>query len=135
MLKNLNKTKLHQTADFFGVDYEESDTKEVLVKKLEDDGVTYESYLKFEEEITGKKEEATVKESVEPNQMTAEAQFDKVVLRLCHPNPVFETHGFRFTKDNPFVAMPSGEAQIILDTYLDGKFKIASPDQVKEFYA
>lgn len=58
---------------------------------------------------------------------------DMVILKMSRENPSFEAFGFRFTKDNPYIAMSSDQAQLIINSY-DG-FLIASPDEVKSYYS
>lgn len=57
---------------------------------------------------------------------------EKHLIKMTRPNPLFEIHGHRFTKDNPYALVDPETANKILR--VDG-FVLARPDEVAEFYA
>ena len=127
----LKKEKLEGAAEYFAVDIENCKTKADIIEALKEDGVTFESY----EEFLVNEPPAEEQMSVQEFERGADEVSEKIVLRHTRNNLIFETHGYKFTRSNPYVAMPSNVAQQILDAYPGRRFEVASPREVKEFYS
>jgi hypothetical protein len=46
---------------------------------------------------------------------------------------MYQTAGFTFTRDHPFVAMTESQAQFIFDT--ESGFRMATPKEIQEYYS
>ena len=57
---------------------------------------------------------------------------DMVLVKMIRQNYSYETRGYRFTKEHPFVAMAQDKAQAIFDK--EEGFRLATPKEVQEFY-
>ena len=57
---------------------------------------------------------------------------DTLLVKMERHNYSYETHGFTFTKEHPFVAMDKDTAQDIFDK--EEGFRLATPKEVQEFY-
>lgn len=60
------------------------------------------------------------------------APADKFLLKMVRENPLFETRGYKFTKEHPYALVAADDAQYILE-YEDG-FRQALPSELAEFY-
>ena len=58
---------------------------------------------------------------------------DKTLVKMERMNRSYETHGYEFTQEHPFISMPMTSAMKILDT--EKGFRLATPSEVKEFYS
>lgn len=138
-LKKLSATKLKEVAEKLSVDIEgtegnsAAETKTNILNMFAEFGIDDETYEKFylSEEEKLQAIDSEVKPTISKENYKAGGN---TVLKLIGKNPVYETYGFRFSRDTPFVAMSDDDAQQILDSSDGNKFKIASPREVKEFY-
>lgn len=127
MLKNKKVAELREIADAFAVDLEGITKKADIIAALEDEGVTDATLAQFEdaENVDEGPEEAPVK---------AKPAGPSVLVKMEKANPTYEIRGHRFTSDHPYVAMSEEDAQDIFDLEPRG-FRIATPNEVKEYYS
>jgi len=113
------------------------------VKLLEDEGVQYAEYQKWQQieearEDADEHVEPTTKQKKNAVKVTTAAKKkgntpDEVVVKMTRPNMTYEVRGHRFTREHPFVVMTEDQAQEIFD--LDGSgFRLATPREVQEYY-
>ena len=122
---------LKKVAESFGVDITDAKTKPEIAALLEEEGVTYQMYegiANIEKvdieipEIEKKKREKVLKTS------------DKSVLvKMERNNHSFNTAGYTFSQEHPFVAMSESDAQQIFDSQIG--FRLATPREAQEYYA
>jgi hypothetical protein len=58
----------------------------------------------------------------------------EVLVKMERENYTYEIYGHMFTKEHPYIAMSSEDAQLIFDHDPRG-FRIATPNEVKEYYS
>lgn len=128
---DLKLGELKKAAESFGVDLDGSKTKTEIVALLEEEGVTYNMYEKFN---NVEKEELEVseidKKQREKKIMKAE---NSVLVKMERGNFSYQAMGHTFTYEHPFVAMSETDAQRIFDTQ-EG-FRLATPREAQEYYA
>lgn len=125
----LKISELRHIAQGFGVDVADVKTKKGIVSLLEDEGVTWEMYEGFSQ---------AEKEEVEEEELPAKAvkpikSSDQILVKMERKNYSYETFGYNFTAEHPFVAMPESVAQLIFDT--EEGFRPATPREVQEYYS
>ena len=127
--ETLKLTELKKVAEDFGVEIEGLKGKTDIIAALAEEGVTWSIYLKTIKDI----EENTEEIEVLPKFDIKKAQDqDSVLVRMTRANYRYDTMGFTFTKDHPFVAMSEEEAQQIFDK--EEGFRLATPKEAQEFY-
>ena len=123
----LKITELKKVADSFGIELESAKTKQEIVALLEEEGVTYQMYDKFNNvekvkiQQTEKKEKKSVKKE------------DLVLVKMDRSNNSYQAMGYNFTSAHPFIAMSEADAQSIFD--LEEGFRLATPREAQEFYS
>jgi hypothetical protein len=128
---DLKVTELRKIADSFGVDAEGSKTKQEIIALLEEEGITYQMYDKFS---GAEKEEVEVPEfEKKAREKKIMKTTETVLVKMDRMNHSYNTGGYTFTQEHPFVAMSESDAQSIFDSQ-DG-FRPATPREVQEFYA
>lgn len=122
---------LRTVAETFGVEHEEAKTKNELVALLAEEGVSYDMYNSF---LNSDKEELdeVVEEKVAKKEPKKKAK-DTVLVKMDRKNPSYQTFGYVFTWEHPFVAIPEDIAQEIFDN--EEGFRMATPREVQEFYS
>jgi hypothetical protein len=120
-------TELRKIAEEYGVEYEGL-SKSALLAQLAEEGVDDELIAS----ITNS--EQVVTETAEAPAPAVKRSGPEVLVFMNRANPTFEIKGHKFTKSHPFVAMSSDEAQEIFD-YDPRGFRIATPNEVKEYYS
>jgi len=129
---DLKITELRKAAESFGVDTTGVKTKQEIVALLEEEGINYQMYNKFS---TVEKEEIKVPEAEKQkreSKIMGKAA-NQVLVKMERNNHSYQTAGFEFTQEHPFVAMSETDAQRIFDTQ-EG-FRIATPREAQEYYA
>lgn len=124
----LKISDLKKIAEDFGVDIESIKAKKDIINAIEEEGVTWSVYKQTQqnmEEVEDMTEEKPVK--------AKEIKGDEVLVRMTRNNFRYDTNGFTFTKDHPYVAMPAGKAQEIFDK--EEGFRLATPREVQEYYS
>jgi hypothetical protein len=123
---DLKITELKKVAEAFGVSSEGVKTKQEIIALLEEEGITAQMYEKF----TGaEKQPIEVEKRKEKKTMKAE---NSVLVKMERSNYSYQTMGYDFTSQHPFVAMPESDAQHIFDR--EEGFRLATPREAQEFY-
>lgn len=141
-MSTFEESELKAVAEFYGVDLQEDMSNDEIVAELEDFGVTPEMWdsVKAEAEKaladeaeSAKRRPGRPKKAAAPKPTKQDVQSGgSVVVKMNRLNPTYETHGHRFTKDHPYVAMSAEDAQEIFDT--EEGFTLANPREVQEYY-
>jgi hypothetical protein len=127
----LKITELRKVADTFGVDVQGSKTKQEIIANLEEEGISYQMYAKFTD---AEKQEVKVPElERKKREQKIMKATDTVLVRMERNNHSYQTQGYEFTAEHPFVAMPESDAQRIFDT--QAGFRLATPREAQEYYA
>ena len=109
----LKIAELRQIAEDFAVDLPNSKNKAEIVAALAEEGVTWDVYQKTIKNI---EEEAVEMEEVLPKFDPKKEQPENTVLvKMTRANFRYDALGFTFTKEHPFVAMPSEQAEEIFE--------------------
>jgi hypothetical protein len=127
----LKIAELRQIAEDFAVDLPNSKNKAEIVAALAEEGVTWDVYQKTIKNI---EDEAVEMEEVFPKFDPKKEQPENTVLvKMTRANFRYDTLGFTFTKEHPFVAMPSEKAEEIFEK--EEGFRLATATEVQDFYA
>ena len=133
MFENLNKARLTEVAEMFGVDLEGKTSKREMIEEITGMGVTWEMYQQSFPEV----EEEEVNETTDPAPVAKVEAPAKpagtVLMKMVRGNPTFEVRGHRFTKKHPFALVSSDDANYIVEN-MSG-FRIASPREAEEYYS
>jgi len=128
---DLKITELRKAAESFGVETQGLKTKQEIVALLEEEGISYQMYDKF---INVEKQEIKIpdneKKKREQKIMNTATQ---VLVKMERNNHSYETNGYIFTQEHPFMAMSETDAQKIFDT--QAGFRLATPREAQEYYA
>jgi hypothetical protein len=122
----LKVSELKKIAEGFGIDLPEKPSKQSVILALQDEGVTWDMYSKFNE---SEKEEVEMPE--EKKKVTLEKS-KSLLVRMDKRNPSYTVYGYTFTQEHPFVAMSEEDAQRIFDT--EPGFRPATPREAQDFY-
>lgn len=128
--KSLKVADLKEIAESFGVDLVDAKGKAGVIKALEEEGVTYDLYEKMANAERADEDEIDVFYSKKQNVTDPTGT---VLVKMDRANPFYETCGYTFTKEHPYVAMSEDHAQDIFD--IDSGFRIATPAEAREFYS
>ena len=127
----LKIAELRQIAEDFAVELPNSKNKAEIVAALAEEGVTWDVYQKTIKNI---EDEAVEIEEVLPKFDPKKEQPENTVLvKMTRANFRYDTLGFTFTKEHPFVAMPSESAEEICAK--EEGFRLATATEVQDFYA
>jgi hypothetical protein len=124
----LKVAELKVIAEDFAVDTEGLKNKKDIIAALSEEGVSWSVYQKTKQEIEDNLEEIEVIPRLDPKKIDA----DSILVRMTRENYRYDIHGYTFTKEHPFVAMPEEDAQKIFDT--EEGFRLATPKEVQDFY-
>jgi hypothetical protein len=124
----LKVAELKIIAEDFAVDTEGLKNKKDIIAALSEEGVSWSVYQKTKQEIEDNLEEIEVIPRLDPKKIDA----DSILVRMTRENYRYDIHGYTFTKEHPFVAMPEEDAQKIFDT--EEGFRLATPKEVQDFY-
>lgn len=127
----LKLKELKQIADDFGVDVEELKNKQEILAALAEEGVTWEVYQKTVKAIEETAEEDMI-EVLPKFDPKAEQPENTVLVRMTRANFRYDTMGYTFTREHPFVAMRSEEAERIFNE--EEGFRLATATEVQDFY-
>lgn len=136
--QTLKKAILVQVAEDFAVDLPEDATKEDIIDRLNEDGVTWSMYKEAypseeDQDDAGPKGDPEKDDEQEPKDVDFKKSVNKVLLKMTRANGTFEVRGHRFTSAHPFLPVSEDDANYILEN-VDG-FKIASPREADEYYS
>lgn len=127
-LDSLKVSELKKVAEEYGVDIADAKNKADILAALAEDGVTDElldNLANVEKEELPKPPVFEGSEDVGDVEMT--------LVKMERMNRSYQTHGYEFSKEHPFVSMPMKTAIKILDG--EQGFRLATPSEVKEFYS
>jgi hypothetical protein len=124
----LKVAELKVIAEDFAVDTEGLKNKKDIIAALSEEGVSWSVYQKTKQEIEDNLEEIEIIPRLDPKKVDA----DSSLVRMTRENYRYDIHGYTFTKEHPFVAMPEEDAQKIFDT--EEGFRLATPKEVQDFY-
>lgn len=125
---------LRTVADNFGVDLDGAKTKKDVLAVLEEEGITYDLYQKF---FSAEKDD--VAEHVDDFQVRTQSLNipdpgeELILVKMDRQNGMYQTGGFTFTRDHPYVAMAPWQAQTIFDN--ETGFRPATPKEIQEYYS
>lgn len=125
----LKINELKQVADSFGVEFPEKVTKAKAINLLEEEGITYDMYAKFNK---SEKDEVEDIKDEQPKKKVVLKKENSLLVKMDKENPSYTINGYTFTAQHPFVAMTESDAQRIFDT--ERGFRPATPKEAQEFY-
>jgi hypothetical protein len=125
--ETLKVSELKQLADDFGVEIDGLKNKTDIIAALSEEGVTWAVYQKTQKDM-----EETEDMSVQAPAKKPELTGDAVLVKMDRKNYSYQTMGFTFTQEHPYVAMDEATAQEIFDK--EEGFRLATPKEVQEFY-
>jgi hypothetical protein len=127
----LKINELKKVAESFGVDLEGAKAKQEIIALLEEEGITYQMYSKFTEAEKADPEipEFEKKQREKKIMKTSNA----VLVKMDRMNHSYQTNGYTFTQEHPFVAMSESDAQSIFDS--QSGFRLATPREAQEYYS
>jgi hypothetical protein len=128
--ETLKLSEIKKVAEDFGVDTENLKSKKDIVAQLAEEGVSWSVYQKTVKDVNDATEEIEVLPKFNPKK---DISSDKLLVKMERHNHRYDILGFTFTKDHPFVAMSSEQAQEIFDKE-DG-FRLANPKEAQDFYS
>ena len=128
---DLKVTELRKVADSFAIDVEGLKTKQEIIAAIEEEGISYQMYAKFD---GAEKQEPQISEM---EKVQREKKILKpttsVLVKMERMNHSYQTGGYTFTSEHPYVAMSESDAQRIFDT--QPGFRLATPREAQEYYA
>lgn len=133
--ESLKIKELRDIADSFGVDLDNAKSKNSIIEILEEEGVTYDLYEKFSQVDKDDPSDMIEADYVAGDALKAldgDSQ-NTVLVKMERQNGLYQTAGFTFTRDHPFVAMTEYQAQFIFDT--ESGFRMATPKEIQEYYS
>ena len=123
---DLKISELKKVADSFGVETTGLKTKQELSAALEEEGITFQMYSKFSD---SEKQEFDIKQKSEKKSVNME---NAVLVKMERGNHSYQSSGYTFTTEHPFIAMSESDAQRIFDT--EEGFRLATPREAQEYY-
>jgi len=128
---DLKISDLKKVAETFGVDISEVKTKNEIVALIEEEGITYQMYDKFSNaEKQDVEVPAAEKQKREKKVLTKE---NSILVKMERANHSYQTLGYTFTQEHPFVAMPEDQANMVFD--METGFRVATPREAQEYYS
>ena len=127
---DLKVADLRKVADTFAVDLGTEKSKAVIIAQLEEEGITYQMYEKF---LGAEKEEIEVPALEKKKREKTLKQEDTLLVKMERNNHSYQTMGYTFSSEHPFVAMATTDAQKIFD--METGFRVATPREAQEYYA
>jgi hypothetical protein len=129
---DLKITELRKVADSFAIDASGLKTKPEIIAALQEEGITYQMYAKFD---TAEKQDIEVPE-IEKKKRESKIMgktANQVLVKIERNNHSYQVGVYQFTQEHPFLAMSESEAQKIFDT--EAGFRLATPREAQEYYA
>ncbi len=127
--ETLKLAEIKKVAEDFGVDIESIKSKNDIIAALAEEGVTWAIYEKTIKDVAQASEEIEVLPKFDPKKNQDK---DSVLVRMERANFRYDTMGYTFTQEHPFVAMSEDQAQAIFDT--EEGFRLATPKEAQDFY-
>jgi len=126
--------ELRDVAENFGVDLHGVKAKKDLIELLDEEGVTFDLYQKFFAAEKDAPENHLDNFNVQNQQLNLPSPDQQTVLvKMDRVNNLYETCGFTFTREHPYVAMSGWQAQGIFD--VETGFRLATPKEIQEYYS
>lgn len=125
---------LKAVAENFGVELGSAKTKKEVLAALEEEGVTYDLFQKF---FSAEKDD--VSDHVDGLQLRNQTisipdpNDEMILVKMDRQNGMYQTGGFTFTREHPYVAMAPWQAQSIFDNEIG--FRPATPKEIQEYYS
>ena len=134
---DMNNDELLAVAEQFAVDgVSNRQKKETILKKIEEDGVTFEMWRSLQEEIEDEQEDLAELDQTPLNEpVTEEAEGDgqeEILVKMTRRNKTYEVRGYRFTQQHPYALVKEEDADYLIE--FGGGFRQASPKEAREFY-
>jgi hypothetical protein len=128
---DLKVTELKKVAETFAIDASELKTKQEIIALLEEEGISYQMYAKFD---NAEKEDIEISEIEKKNRESKimSKTANQVLVKMERGNHSYQTNGHQFSQQHPFIAMSEAEAQRIFD--LEEGFRLATPREAQEYY-
>jgi parvulin-like peptidyl-prolyl isomerase len=127
---DLKISDLKKAAESFGVDVSDIKSKQEIIARLEEEGISYQMYDKFS---NTDKQEIKVSNIEKEKREAMTSKEPKILVKMDRANHSYQTMGYNFTQEHPFVAMPESHAQKIFDN--NTGFRVATPKEAQEYYA
>lgn len=134
--EKMKVNELRGVADSFGVDLEGAKNKASIIATLVEEGITYDLYVQFSgaEKETDDTPVGFAEEKADTKRKAKAPVEDLVLVKMERKNPHYETQGYTFTREHPYVAMTAEDAQKVFDAEEWG-FRMANPREVQEYYS
>ena len=130
----LKVAELRKVAEDFAVDTDGLKNKADIVAALTQEGVTWSVYQKTIKDIEKATDEFSEdSEEILPRFNPDSQPENTMLVRMTRENHRYDILNYTFTKEHPFVAMTSENAQEIFDK--EEGFRLATPKEVQEYYA
>lgn len=146
----LTKKELVRTAvDDFGIDVDKGRDKSGIIAQIEEDGVSWEDYLRenpdkaalYEPKVPDnvvRHADAQTPQVYDVNYpvrspQPVEVDEKLVLVKMTRVNPLYEVKGYRFTSAHPYQLVNEDDADYIL-LEEDG-FRQATPKELREYYS
>jgi hypothetical protein len=127
LVKNNSKAELQALAEEYELPTE--GTKQDLAETI----VKFESGVPLTAEIEVIDDESIEEVVVEAK--PAQAAQGDFLVRFVGKNPVFETNGLVFRAKKPFTIVPADKIDGLLEGSNSAKFRVATPNEAREFYS
>ena len=132
--ETLKVAELRKVAEDFAVDTDGLKNKTDIIAALAEEGVTWSVYQKTIKDIEKAADEFSEDAEEILPRFNPDAQPENTMLvRMTRENYRYDILNYTFTKEHPFVAMTSEDAQEIFDK--EEGFRLATPKEVQEYYA
>ena len=132
--ESMKLEELRSVAEGFGVEIGTVKTKKAIVELLDEEGVTFDLYQKFFSSDKDEAAEYVDDINIRNQQLNLPNPGDDIILvKMDRQNGLYETGGFTFTREHPYVAMAPWQAQAIFDTEIG--FRPATPKEIQEYYS
>ena len=135
----LKKDELLEAVEIFGTDVRPTASKADIIAALVEDGIDYETFVKFKEKPEEPEEDAlllaAMEDKAEPivdEEDPVENEKDTVLLRMTRGNGTFEIRGYRFTREHPYAIVTEDDADYLIE--IATGFRIASPKEARLYY-
>jgi hypothetical protein len=129
---DLKVTELRKVADSFAIDASELKTKQEIIAALEEEGITWQMYNKFDNAEKQDIEIPEVEKKKRESKIMSKTA-NQVLVKMERNNHSYQSGVYTFTQEHPFIAMSEDEAQNIFDK--EEGFRLATPREAQEYYA
>jgi hypothetical protein len=156
--EDLDRAELYRSAiEDFAVDVPENANKKELIAAFVETGITWKDYVAQHPEVAPKEEEKFVDRETEPVRpgavvtsaavkgevpekkeeiivaQPAVQATGKYLIKMTRDNTIYETRGYRFTKEHPYALVEPEDASYILE--VEDGFRQALPSELADFYS